>query len=800
MNISDIKINYIQSAIGKRNVTPIDIEYMYSCLTDSESSYFKHIAKIRSGNLDKQEINKEKLKLPAVLTGVYKGNNGIKDSFMFSNAMIFDFDDLDQDIETAKNTINNLDLGKPVMVFASPRGNRMKAIYATEGIYTLEDYNATYIHYNDMLASGGFTADSSRKDGSQEPNKLCFLSYDKDTILNTDFTVLKAIKYKKSKPAPKKNIEYAKYSLIDELEEARDVLLHLPTELEYNDWIKVLAGTCSHVGLHNGIMLMSERFPEQKEGEYNKKARSMLNSVKWGSVVYMAKEYGYIPKKRKNKTINKTSNAETVEKEIIVNSSNSTETLKDFPKFWNIVEGIPKINMPNWQKFLRFCGFCQIYDRAGYYRIDKNNILNWYKNEDQVKQDVRMILENIDDKDMKDAMDSPNYCFRHDTLTNLPTIKVEPLRDTRDCVYMYMANGIYEIKKENNIVKVNKKSYKSIGRPIYKAKIQDISFDYIDDKKYLESQFFSFCEKITGNDYNRLDALMINIGYMISNYKNPSKAVALVLQELEYSPNADGGTGKGLICKAIKKARKCTVDIDGKGNMNYMFLYDNVDELTDIVIHNDIKADFDIEGKFSLITDDFEINIKGEKKKTIPYERSPKFIFSTNYRIRAEGGSSKRRKAEIGLVRHYHERWTPEDDFGEVFFSKEWSDWDGFYHFIFKCIEMFLIAGSPIDYDHNLNKEHGLMYTLIDNNTLVFFREELDGLNKYHKAWHDIYIKFIDEYSVNTYKYSMKEFKKDIEAIAKGLGYNYDMQKKARCIARGHTPYPGFYCETKSKQ
>ena len=46
-----------------------------------------------------------------------------------------------------------------------------------------------------------------------------------------------------------------------------------------------------------------------------------------------------------------------------------------------------------------------------------------------------------------------------------------------------------------------------------------------------------------------------------------------------------------------------------------MFLYDNVDELTDIVIHNDIKADFDIEGKFSLITDDFEINIKGEKKE-----------------------------------------------------------------------------------------------------------------------------------------------------------------------------------------
>ena len=34
---------------------------------------------------------------------------------------------------------------------------------------------------------------------------------------------------------------------------------------------------------------------------------------------------------------------------------------------------------------------------------------------DQVKQDVRMILENIDDKDMKDAMDSPNYCFRPDT-------------------------------------------------------------------------------------------------------------------------------------------------------------------------------------------------------------------------------------------------------------------------------------------------------------------------------------------------------------------------------------------------
>ena len=44
-------------------------------------------------------------------------------------------------------------------------------------------------------------------------------------------------------------------------------------------------------------------------------------------------------------------------------------------------------------------------------------------------------------------------------------------------------------------------------------------------------------------------------------------------------------------------------------------------------------------------------------------------------------GSSKRRKAEIGLVRPTREM-DPEDDFGEVFFSKEWSDWTGFYHFI----------------------------------------------------------------------------------------------------------------------
>ena len=179
MNISDIKINYIQSAIGKRNVTSIDIEYIYSCLTDSESSYFKHIAKIRSGNLDKQEINKENLNYHSSYRCIQR-NNGIKDSFMFSNAMIFDFDDLDQDIETAKNTINNLEFGKTCDGFASPRGNRMKAIYATEGIYTLEDYNATYIHYNDMLASGGFTADSSRKDGSKNLTNYVFLVTIKD--------------------------------------------------------------------------------------------------------------------------------------------------------------------------------------------------------------------------------------------------------------------------------------------------------------------------------------------------------------------------------------------------------------------------------------------------------------------------------------------------------------------------------------------------------------------------------------------------------------------------------------------
>jgi len=109
---------------------------------------------------------------------------------------------------------------------------------------------------------------------------------------------------------------------------------------------------------------------------------------------------------------------------------------------------------------------------------------------------------------------------------------------------------------------------------------------------------------------------------------------------------------------------------------------------------------------FSILTDSITVEKKGLKSFSIPYEKSPKILITTNYAVTGEGESFKDRMFEIEYCNHYNSKHAPIDDFGKRFFF-DWneSQWKSFFTFMLKCVQFYL-ANGLVQYKHiNLDRK-----------------------------------------------------------------------------------------------
>ena len=88
------------------------------------------------------------------------------------------------------------------------------------------------------------------------------------------------------------------------------------------------------------------------------------------------------------------------------------------------------------------------------------------------------------------------------------------------------------------------------------------------------------------------------------------------------------------------------------------------------------------------------VEYKGKDPFTIPFSESPKLSVTTNYTVKGDGPSFRRRVFEVELANYFNDKHTPEDEFGHQFFG-EWSkeEWQRFDNFMIRCIQFFLKNG-----------------------------------------------------------------------------------------------------------
>ena len=201
------------------------------------------------------------------------------------------------------------------------------------------------------------------------------------------------------------------------------------------------------------------------------------------------------------------------------------------------------------------------------------------------------------------------------------------------------------------------------------------------------------------------------IGYMMHRYKSPSRPWAPMAMDNKIGEDnqCNGRSGKSFMFKALSYFRK-TVKLSGRNvelTKNPHWL-DQVSKHTDMLIVDDCDRYLQLGPFYDIITSDMTINPKNNQSFTIPFEDSPKLVFTTNYVPDNFDPSTEARLLYTINSDYYHEKTEDNDynesrsirdDFGFDLFSKTYGDdrWNADINFILQATRFYLsLCGQSV--------------------------------------------------------------------------------------------------------
>lgn len=322
---------------------------------------------------------------------------------------------------------------------------------------------------------------------------------------------------------------------------------------------------------------------------------------------------------------------------------------------------------------------------------------------DDIFKDILNYIEGLNEPELESAFlrQGETHIIKNKSIIlGLKECEKDLIKDTdRKCHHFYR-NGVVLIKANAEMKLLD---YKDIKGLVWNDSIIDRDFEILKDSDEVigEAMFYKFVSNITNDDVHR-ESLLTVFGYLLHKYKDQRKPIAIIINDenLIDEGNPNGGTGKGLIIKAISHIIEKAI-YNGKNAdfTNNRFAYQNVKKTTNLLVIDDAPRNFDFEALFSVLTDDMPIERKHKPIEVLPYEESPKIVITTNYSIKGNTSSFKRRRFDTFLNNYYSDQRTPSSEFGCEFFNG-WDEveWKRFDFMMMACVRLYLTFGLiPFD-------------------------------------------------------------------------------------------------------
>lgn len=314
---------------------------------------------------------------------------------------------------------------------------------------------------------------------------------------------------------------------------------------------------------------------------------------------------------------------------------------------------------------------------------------------DQDESENELVNYSIPEETIKNIFlkQSHNF-FNEKWLEHLPVEDSPILKDTKKKSVFVFNNCFVTVSKSDGIEvqDLNKLD----GFVLWKN--QQIKKDFKLVKNPQDNPFAHFLTNVTSGIENRLEAMQTAIGFLIHNYSDPAKSIAVLFydQQITDPTRPQGGTGKGVVANAIKQLRN-VAKIDGKLlSLNNRFKFELVTPETQLVWIDDPRKDFEFEILFSCLSDGWTIERKYMSQFFIEPENSPKVLIASNVILNRKGTSNLRRQFIVELNDYYSSRIIPgktspiEEDHG-ILFGETWTDteWNTFFTYMLNCVQLY---------------------------------------------------------------------------------------------------------------
>ena len=393
--------------------------------------------------------------------------------------------------------------------------------------------------------------------------------------------------------------------------------------------------------------------------------------------------------------------------------------------------------------------------------------------------------------------------FRDDAVGTIPYFREsEPFMDCRDTAYRFFQNGWIEITKSGvsqlkhyEHIPQNKFVWNSTVIPrdyeeresleVLERELQGIIADGINPetgeyfqgdergknskgklrKRYQDewnkkienfkhkvspTHFRDFVQNLALDDDNNVDTkslerIELAIGYLCHRFHIQSARKYICLVDRFYDANpeeSNGGNGKSLLINSLSGVMNLT-NLNGKafkkGKEN-THAFAPVTPTTEIVHFDDAHQKFDTEALFALTTGDFHIQRKYANPFSIPSEKAPKIVVTSNHPFADDGGHSFRRREFIVEIGNFYRiqnqlyQHTPASLHGHKHFpsasgDSEWDsgDWSEYYRYVFECVGKYLATdGLPNGGESEYYKRAKMLELLGSQELLDYYLDKLD--------------------------------------------------------------------------
>lgn len=375
-----------------------------------------------------------------------------------------------------------------------------------------------------------------------------------------------------------------------------------------------------------------------------------------------------------------------------------------------------QIDYLNFIEFLKQQGFARYRLNDGYQFIRVLNKKIQVIRPDDIKD---FVLEFCYDRQLwevyKMLLKGNKSYLGTDKFQALPYLNINIKKDVKDECYLYFANCIVTITKDN----VRTDAYTDLNQHIWDGQVNKHDFTY-KPELYPEADFFAkperwkcefarFINCVAWNPNNedekelsvperfaRFCSFATSIGFLLHSYKHPAyrKGIFAIDHKISDKFESNGRSGKSIL-PAFCSYMKVVSTIPGKQyDPNYQFRYEAINIDTQIINYNDMKRTHDVENEFEIIADNYSINKRNTGFLFFKYSESAKVYYSTNHIPKGDGESYRGRMHIIEFSDFFNASHTPFDFFKHSLFD-DWDteQWNHAYNFAVWCIQLYISKG-----------------------------------------------------------------------------------------------------------